>query len=429
LRIVIKNIFVNSPLDKLKKKTDLVINNGVFEKIGKAVSQENDVEFDFEGLTCVPGFFDMHVHFREPGQTHKEDMLTGSQSAMNGGFTGVMIMPNTNPPIDNPKIVKDLLKYNKNSLLDITISTCVTKGREGKVLNNLAALKKSGAVSFTDDGSPVYNPHIMRLALEDAGKINCMIVQHAEDMNLSNHGVMNEGIISKKLKVKGIPEISETMIVERDILIAEFVKNGHYHVQHISCGRSIEMLRDARKKLIKNKVNVTGEACPHHFILDETALIKHGTNAKMNPPLRTKKDVAGIIQGIKDGTIDVICTDHAPHTKEEKAKGLNKAPFGIVGLETAIGLTYTFLVKKNIIPFERMIELMSINPRKLLNLKQPRIKVGEKANLTFLNTNEKWKVDVNKFKSKSKNTPFNGYKLQCKPVAVINNSKIHFTDL
>lgn len=425
MRIVIKNIFVNSPLDKLKKKTDLVINNGVFEKIGKASSKKYDVEFDFEGLTCVPGFFDMHVHFREPGQTHKEDMLTGSQSAMNGGFTGVMIMPNTNPPISNPKTIKDLLKYNKNSLLDITISACVTKNREGKELNNLAVLKKSGAVAFTDDGSPVYNPHLMRMALEEAGKINCMIVQHAEDMDLSNHGVMNEGTVSNKLKVKGIPEISETMIVERDILITEFVKNGHYHVQHISCGRSIEMLREAKKK----KVNVTGEACPHHFILDETALIKHGTNAKMNPPLRTKKDVERILQGIKDGTIDVICTDHAPHTIEEKSKGLNKAPFGIVGLESSISLIYTYLVKKKIISFERMIELMSINPRKLLNLKQPRIKVGEKANLTILDTNAKWKFDVNKTKSKSKNTPFNGYDLLCKPIAVINNSKIHFTDL
>jgi len=425
LRIVIKNIFVNSPLDKIKRKTDLVITNGVFEKIGKASSKKNDVEFDFEGLTCVPGFFDMHVHFREPGQTHKEDMLTGSASAMNGGFTGVMIMPNTNPPIDNPKIIKDLLKHNKNSLLDITISACVTKNREGKELNNLAALKKSGAVSFTDDGSPVYNPHLMRLALETSGKIDSMIVQHAEDMDLSNHGVMNEGVVSKKLKVKGIPEISETMIVERDILITEFVKNCHYHIQHISCGRSIDMIRNAKEK----KINVTGEACPHHFILDETALIKHGTNAKMNPPLRTKKDVERILQGIKDGTIEVICTDHAPHTKEEKSRGLNKAPFGIVGLESSIGLTYTYLKKKKIISFERMIELMSINPRKLLNLKQPRIKVGEKANLTVLDINAKWKFDVTKTKSKSRNTPFNGYDLQCKPVAVINKSKIYFTDL
>ncbi|MBS1494429.1 MAG: dihydroorotase [Bacteroidetes bacterium] len=425
MRILIKNIFVNSPLDKIKRKTDLVINNGVFEKIGKAALKKVDAEFDFDGLTAVPGFFDMHVHFREPGQTHKEDMFTGSLSAMNGGFTGVMIMPNTNPPIDNPKIIKELLKFNKKSLLDINISACVTKNREGKDLNNLAALKKSGAVSFTDDGSPVYNPHLMRLALEEAGKINCMIVQHAEDMDLSNHGVMNEGAVSKKLKVKGIPEISETMIVERDILITEFVKKAHYHVQHISCARSIEMLRDARKK----KINVTGEACPHHFILDDSALLKHGTNAKMNPPLRTKKDVEGILNGIKDGTIDVICTDHAPHTKEEKAKGLNKAPFGIVGLESSIGLTYTYLVKKKIISFERMIELMSINPRKLLNLKQPRIKVGEKANLTILDTNAKWKFDVTKTKSKSRNTPFNGYDLQCKPVAVINKSKIYFTDL
>ncbi len=425
MRLVIKNIFINSPLDKIKKKTDLVINNGVFEKIGTVDSSRYNVVFDFDGLTCVPGFFDMHVHFREPGQTHKEDMHTGSESAMNGGFTGVMIMPNTNPPLDNPKLVKELLKKNSKSLLDINISACVTKKREGKELNNLAALKKAGAVSFTDDGSPVYNPYLLRKALEESGRLKSVIVQHAEDMDLSNHGVMNEGVISKKLKVKGIPEISETMIVERDILITEFVKNGHYHIQHISCERSIDMLRDAKKK----KVKVSGEACPHHFILDETALLKHGTNAKMNPPLRTKKDVDGIIKGIKDGTIDILCTDHAPHTKEEKAKGLDKAPFGITGLETAIGLSYTFLVKKKIISFEKMIELMSINPRKILNIKQPRIKTGEKANLTFLDTNAKWKVDASKFKSKSSNTPFIGYDLQCKPVAVINNSKIYFSDL
>ncbi|MBX7045350.1 MAG: dihydroorotase [Ignavibacteria bacterium] len=425
MKLVFKNIFINSPLDKIKRKTDLTIVNGVIKKIGKADFDKNAVEFDFNGITCVPGFFDMHVHFREPGQTHKEDMITGMQSAMNGGFTGVMIMPNTNPPIDNGSTIKELLCYNKNSLVDINISACVTKNREGKELSNLSSLKKAGAISFTDDGSPVYNPHLMRTALEEAGKIDCMIVQHAEDMDLSNHGVINEGVVSKKLKAKGIPQISETAIVERDILITEYVKKAHYHVQHISCGRSIDMLRDAKRK----KINVTGEACPHHFILDETALLKYGTNAKMNPPLRTKKDVSEVVKGIKDGTIDVVCTDHAPHTGEEKSRGLDKAPFGIIGLETAIGLTYTFLVKKKIITFEKMIELMSINPRKILNLKQPGIRIGEKANLTFLDTKAKWKVNVNKFKSKSRNTPFGEYNLQCKPYAVLNNSKLYFTDL
>ena len=425
MRILVKNIFINSPLDKLKLKADMVINKGVIEYMGKTPTGEFEGEFDFNGATCVPGFFDMHVHFRQPGQTHKEDMNTGSEAAMNGGFTGVMIMPNTNPPVDNAKIVKELLKNSDNALVDIKISACVTKGREGKELNNLKALQKAGASSFTDDGSPVYNPNVLRNALTEAGKINSLIVQHAEDMDLSNHGVMNEGIVSKKLLVKGIPEISETAIVERDILITEYVNSGRYHIQHISCGRSIDMLQDAKKKNIK----VTGEVCPHHFILDETALLKHKTLAKMNPPLRTKKDVDRILKGLKEETIDVICTDHAPHTKQEKAKGMNKAPFGIVGLETAIGLTYTYLVKKNIISFERMIELMSINPRNLLNISQPRIKVGERANLTFLDTNKKWKVDAKKFKSKSRNTPFDGYDLQCKPVAVINHSKMYLSDL
>lgn len=425
MRIHIKNISINSPLDRIDRKADLLIVNGIIKKIGKISQGEADAEFDFKGATCVPGFFDMHVHFRYPGQTHKEDMNTGSESAMNGGFTGVMIMPNTNPPIDNKNIIKDILSFESNSLIDIKISACVTKGREGKELTNFKELQKSGASSFTDDGSPVYNPNVLRNALTEAAKINSVIVQHAEDMDLSNHGVMNEGAVSKKLKVKGIPEISETAIVGRDILITEFVNGGRYHIQHISCGRSIDMLRDAKKRNIK----VTGEVCPHHFILDETALLKYNTNAKMNPPLRTKKDVQRILQGLKEGTIDVICTDHAPHTKQEKAKGMNKAPFGIVGLETVIGLTYTFLVKKKIISFEKMIELMSINPRKILNLPQPRIKVGQRANLTFLDTNKKWKVDAKKFKSKSSNTPFNGYDLQCKPVAVINNSKMYLSDL
>ncbi len=424
MKLLFKNIKIVSPSDKLNKRADIYIENGVLKEIGKV--NKKDVEtIDGKNLTCVPGLFDMHVHFREPGQTHKENIETGCESAMNGGFTGVTMMPNTNPAIDDSKLIKELLSKNKTSLVDITTTACITKNREGHKLTDIKSLHKAGAVAFTDDGSPVANPLLVRRSMEEISDVGSLFVQHAEDMILSDGGAMNEGKVSKKMKIKGIPSISETTIVARDLEISRFVKGSRYHLQHVSCADSVDLINNAKA----DGFPATVEVCPHHFVLTEDAVLKEGTNAKMNPPLRTKKDVDRILKGLKEGIIDVICTDHAPHSEKEKKESFQKAPFGIIGLETAVGLTYTYLVEKGIISFEEMIQKMAVNPRKILKLKEVKIKKGEKANLTILDTNAKWIVDKSLFKSKSKNTPFDGYKLKCKPFAVINKDMIHFCNL
>lgn len=426
MNLILRNIRINSPADQINEVTDLLIEDGVIKKIGKIKSASKKFrEINLKNKTCIPGLFDMHVHFREPGQTHKEDLISGSEAASNGGFTGVLCMPNTNPPVDSPMLVKSLLDLSKDFLIDIEIAACATSNRGGEKLSSILSLAEAGAVAFTDDGSPVSNPEIMRRVLEYTSQVNSVVIQHCEDNLLSNKGMMNEGYISTIMGVKGIPEISETSVIARDLLLTEFVKNSRYHIQHISCGRSVDLLRKAKSE----KINATGEVCPHHFILTDKECLHYNTNAKMNPPLRTEQDVEKILEGLKDDTIDVICTDHAPHTQYEKNQGFYDAPFGIVGLETAVGLTYTFLVKTGIISFEKMIEKMSINPRKILGLEEVKIKTGEKANLTILDAKAKWKIDKNKFKSKSTNTPFDGYELQCKPYCIINNNQIYFSKL
>ena len=424
--ILLRNINLISPSDGLNEVSDVLIINGIIEKIGNVKhSVKNIEEIDLKRKTGVPGFYDMHVHFREPGQTHKEDMNSGSEAASNGGFTGVLCMPNTDPPLDNSVLIKSLLEKSKDLLTDVDIAACATLKREGEILAPILSLSDAGAVAFTDDGSPVADPEIMRRVLEYTSQKDSVLIQHCEDMRLSNKGVMNEGYISTLMGVRGIPEISETSVISRDILLTQFVKNSRYHIQHISCGKSVDLLRDAKLK----KINVTGEVCPHHFILTDKECLEYDTNAKMNPPLRTSDDVEKILSGLKDDTIDVICTDHAPHTQYEKEQGFYSAPFGIVGLETAIGLAYSFLVKEGIISFEQMIRKMSVNPRQILRLKEIRISEGEQANITILDQNKKWIINNLKFKSKSINTPFHGYEVQCKPFCVINRNQIYFSKL
>jgi dihydroorotase len=428
LKLLLKNIKIISPADKLNKRADIYIENGIIKEIGK-VNKENVETIDGKNLTCTPGFFDMHVHFREPGQRHKEDIHSGSESAMNGGFTGVTMMPNTTPALDSVTAVQDVLSKRTSSrtssLIDLTTTACITRSRDGRELTPIRSLYKSGVVAFTDDGSPVADPMMVRRAMEEIVKVDSLFVQHAEDMILSDHGAMNEGNVSKKLGIKGIPTISETVVVARDLEIARYVKGTRYHLQHVSCGDSVDIVLNAKVDGVK----ATVEVCPHHFILTDKACEKYGTNAKMNPPLKTQKDVDRILKGLKEGQIDVICTDHAPHSEKEKSKSFKDAPFGIIGLETAIGLTYTYLVEKKIISLERMIELMSINPRKLLKLDEIRIKKGAKANLTILDTGAKWTIDKTRFKSKSRNTPFDRFKVKCKPFAVINNDRVYYSTL
>ncbi len=420
MHLLLRNCHVISPAENINGRFDILIVNGVINKMGVIWQHVREViQYDLAGKIIVPGFFDMHVHFREPGQLHKEDIDTGALAAAYGGFTGVLCMPNTNPPVDNVEVLKSIEQRAKGRIVDIYSSACATMGRKGEVVTNIEELIKAGAPAITDDGSPIANDNVMKETLERTAKFAKPVIQHCEVMSITNGGIINEGEVSKKLGVKGISNQSEYKIIERDIELTKQTPASHYHVQHISTKEAVELVRKAKK----DKVNVTAEACPHHFVLRDESILKYGTNAKMNPPLRTQKDVDAVIEGLKDGTIEIICTDHAPHAAEEKALDLDKAPFGIVGLETAIGLTYTNLVDKGIISFEEMINKMSVNPRKLLGLPQIRINEGSPANLTILDKNAEWTVDSSKFHSKSKNTPFDGWKLKCKPIGIVNNNQ------
>lgn len=377
------------------------------------------MQYDLTGKVVVPGFFDMHVHFREPGQTQKEDINSGALAAAYGGITGVLAMPNTNPAIDNADVLNANYEKSKDNIVNVCNSACATKGRNGKVITNIDELVKAGALAITDDGSPIENEELMNKSLEKSAEHNIPVIQHCEIMSISDGGVMNEGKVSRDLGLKGISNSSEYGIIKRDISLVRKNKDSRYHVQHISTKEGVELVRNAKAE----GLNVTAEACPHHFILTDEAIRKYGTNAKMNPPLRIQEDIDAILEGIKDGTIDAICTDHAPHTADEKASGMENAPFGIIGLETSIGLTYTYLVNKGIISFEDMIYKMSINPRKILNLPGIKMQVGEKANFTILDLKKEWEVKAEDLHSKSKNSPFIGWKLMCKAAGIVNNCK------
>lgn len=377
------------------------------------------IQYDLKGKIITPGFFDMHVHFREPGQTHKEDIASGTLAAAYGGITGVLAMPNTNPPFDSPNILKANAEKAKDNIVDVYSSACASVGRSGRDISNIKALYEAGAKAVTDDGSPVEDENLMRAVFTEARKFNLPVIQHCEFMNISAGGIMNEGAVSRDLGMKGIPNASEYKIIERDISLVRQIGGARYHVQHISTKEGVMLVRLAKSE----GLSVTAEVCPHHFTLTDEAIRKYGTNAKMNPPLRTQADIDEILLGIADGTIDAICTDHAPHAAAEKSLPLDEAPFGIIGLETSVGLTYTYLVEKKIIDLPKMIMLMSVNPRRILGLPDIKIKEGEKANLTILDLENEWTVDQSKFHSKSLNTPYNGWKLKGKAIGVVNNYK------
>lgn len=418
MHLLLRNCHVISPAENINGRFDILIVNGVINRMGVVWQHVREViQYDLAGKIIVPGFFDMHVHFREPGQEYKEDISTGSLAAAHGGFTGVMTMPNTNPPVDNPDVVMTNGLRSARNIVNVYQSACATAGRKGEKLADIEALINAGVLAITDDGSPIADDDIMREVLRRTAPFGKPVVQHCEVMSITDGGIMNEGEVSKQLGVKGIKNASEYEIIARDIKLTKEVEGSHYHIQHISTREAVEMVRRAKA----DKANVTAEACPHHFILNDEALLKYGTNAKMNPPLRTQADVDAVIEGLRDGTIGVICTDHAPHAEHEKALPLDKAPFGIVGLETAIGLTYTYLVDKGIITLEEMINKMSVNPRRLLGLNDISISEGSPANLTILDVNKVWKVNASEFHSKSKNTPFDGWELKCKPIGVVNN--------
>ena len=422
--LLIKNaIIVNA--DKMNDHPrDILIEKGVIEEISASIKQDNIKTIDAKGKLVLPGLIDVHVHLREPGREDKETIETGSRAAAKGGFTTVMCMPNTTPVIDNAMIAEAIIKEAKRvGLVNVIPVGSITKGQKGEELSDIFELKESGCGAITDDGRSVANSQLMRLAMEYAQMVGLLVLEHCQDPYLFGDSVVNEGEVSTLLGLKGDPGISEVVIVSRDIELARYL-NIPIHLQHISLKRSVELIRLAKSQ----GVQVTAEACPHHFTLTDEATKTFDTNTKVNPPLRSKEDIKAIKQGIKDGVIDCIASDHAPHTQEEKEADFNHAPFGMIGLETALGLTVSELVLPGIISWPQMVERMSASPARIFGLSgKGEIKKGADADMTIIDPEMEWEVCKDNFVSKSTNSPFIGRKLKGFVVATVCNGRIVYS--
>lgn len=406
---------------------DIRIREGKIIHIQDAIEpSENEEVFDAEGAYASGGWMDMHVHFREPGFEHKETIGTGCQSAMFGGFTEVACMPNTKPAIHTRDVVEYIVNKAKDELVDVHPIGCVTKDRKGETIAEMSDMVKGGAVAFSDDGDPVRNSQVMRVALEYSSMLGVPVINHAEDLDLSRPGHMHEGEVSARLGLDGSPGIAEEVMIARDILLAEYT-GGHIHIAHISTAKAVELVRRAKSE----GIHVTTEVCTHHFDLtdEEVGRRNFDTNVKMHPPLRTQRDVDAMIEGLADGTIDVICTDHAPHAVEEKEVEFIYAMNGIIGLDTAWSICVKQLIEPGIMSVEQVVEKLTVNPRKICNLPISEIKRGNKANLTLFNTDEEWVYSLEEVRSKSRNSPYIGDTLKGRAIAVYNNGRFEVNTL
>jgi len=424
VKLLIKNGRVVDPSSGTDKKLDVLIDKGKIIETKPKISAGGTKSIDASGLVVAPGFIDMHVHLREPGQEDKETIATGARAAARGGFTSIACMPNTHPVNDNRGVTEYILsEAKKNAAVNVFPIASITKEEKGEELTDMADLIDAGAVAFSDDGMPVQNSQVMRRALEYSKILNTVIIDHCEDKNLSADGVMNEGYYSYLFGLRGIPSSSEETIVSRDIILAQKA-DAAIHIAHLSVKGAVALVKEAKKK----KVKVTAEVTPHHLFLTDSLIESYDTNLKMNPPLRSKEDVRALKQAVKDGTIDVFATDHAPHTIDEKDVEFDIAPFGINGLETAVPLLLDKLVNEKIIPITRFVEMISTNPALILRLENKgKICAGADADLTLLNLNKKIIVDVNSFKSKSRNNPFQGWELKGAPEMTIVGGKIAYS--
>lgn len=424
MKILLKNGLVVDYKNNIQEKLDILIENKKITKVAKEIKDEADRIIDCTNLVVIPGMIDMHCHLREPGYEHKETIETGSKSAVSGGFTSICPMPNTRPTPDNEETIKWITKRAEEvGLCNIYPFASVTKGEKGQELVDFESLKEAGAIGFSDDGMPVENARMIRDAIIKANEIGSFISEHCEEKSVSV-GAINAGPIADKLGVQGVLPEAEEIMAARDIVIAE-TNNLHTHICHISTSTSVNMIRDAKKRGVK----VTCETCPHYYSFTEEEVLESGTNAKMNPPLRTKKDKAAIIQGLKDGTIDCIITDHAPHSEEEKAKKLESAPNGIIGFETVIPATIMNLIDTKELTYLDMVRLTSFNPAKLLNLSDKgTIEEGKTADITIFDPNKEYIYTKEMIVSKSKNSPFIGKKLKGKNMYTIVSGKIVYED-
>jgi len=422
-RLLIRGARVVDPANLVDRMADILIEEGEISKIEAPKPRPQileDIEvIEAEGKIVLPGLIDMHVHLRQPGGEDEETILSGCEAAAVGGVTALACMPNTHPPVDTPELVKWIISQAEEAKARVYPIAAITEGRRGEALSDMARLLEAGAVAFSDDGDPIGNPQLMLSALRVAKQLDALIISHAEEKALTQGGQMNEGRVSRALGLKGIPAVAEYIGVARDIALAEYV-GARLHIAHLSTAGAVELVRQAKRRGAK----ITAETAPHYFTLTEEQVKVSGTNAKMNPPLRTPGDVEAIKEGLADGTIDVIASDHAPHTVEEKALSFCQAPFGIIGLETTLGLVLTHLVTPRIISLSEAAALMSTNPARILGIRGGEIKVGEKANLTIIDPELEWKVEVGQFRSKSRNSPFQGWRLKGKAIMTIVEGEI-----
>ncbi|MFM1996689.1 MAG: hypothetical protein RLZZ111_1076 [Planctomycetota bacterium] len=419
--LLIRGGRVIDPAQGIDRVDDLLVRDGRVAAIGRHDGPADDT-IDATGLVVAPGLVDMHVHLREPGREEDETIESGTRAALAGGFTSVACIPNTEPPIDTQAAVEFIhQKAARADTCNVFVVGCVSRGREGKELAEIGQLVEAGAVAFSDDGAPVYDAELMRRAYEYCRMFDAPILAHEEVLELSRGGVMNEGLVSLLLGLKGMPAAAEEVMIGRDIALAE-VTGGRLHVMHVSTAAGVALIRAAKAR----GARVTAEACPHHFTLTDESLRGFDSNFKMSPPLRTAADVEGILAGIADGTIDCIATDHAPHAPEKKMLELDRAPFGILGLETAVGLSVTRLVATGRIGWPRLVEAMSTLPARILGVDRGTLASGAVADITLIDPDRQWRVDVSSFRSKSVNSPFDGWTLTGRAVATIVAGRVKY---
>lgn len=423
--ILLRGGRVIDPSQDLDDIRDVLLAEGAVVGIAREIAPPEGTEIrDVAGLVVCPGLIDVHVHLREPGGEHKETIATGARAAAAGGYTAVCAMPNTDPPIDDPAAVGFVRAEGARAgAARVYPVGAISVGLKGERLTEVGEMVDAGAVAITDDGRPISDAGLMRLALEYAQTFGIPVATHSEELSLSRGGSMNEGIVSARLGLVGIPHVAEEAMIARDLLLAEYI-GGRLHIQHVSTRRGVAMIREAKAR----GVAVTAEAAPHHFTLTEEAVDGYRTDAKMNPPLRTAADVEAVREGVADGTLDTIATDHAPHHYDEKEQAFDDAPFGIVGLETALGLTVTELVDKGVITLNQLVERMSCAPARAFRLPGGTLREGAPADVTVFDPTAEWVVDPKRFLSKSRNTPFTGWRLRGRPALTIVGGRIVWTD-
>jgi dihydroorotase len=422
LTLRISNGRVIDPSQGIDQAADLWIRGETILGIGPQPQVQADRVIDAAGKIVCPGLIDMHVHLREPGREEDETIATGTAAALAGGVTSVACMPNTEPALDSQAAAEFVyLQAARAGHANVFPVGAITKGRKGEELAEIGGLVEGGAVAFTDDGSPVVSAEIMRRALEYCRMFDKAVLSHAEDLELTRGGVMHEGFESMRLGLRGMPAAAEEVMVHRDIALAELT-GGRLHILHVSTARSVELIRQARQR----GVRVSGEATPHHFTLTDKCLRTFDSNFKMAPPLRTEEDVQGLIAGLKDGTLEVIATDHAPHAPEKKMRELDQAPNGIIGLETLLPICVLSLIEPGHLTWPQLIEKLTINPARVLGINRGTLKPGAKADVTVIDPTAEWTIDPNQFRSKSRNCPFAGWKVRGRAYAVIGAGQVKF---